>query len=92
MIGCKRCSRCCKYNMFDLWQFKGDLDYLNARGGILAPSKKRALIPSLCPKLDRNNNCTVNDAKPFFCRDYPGRKEDCDMEWVKDFGCRYFEE
>jgi len=76
--------------MFEAWQFKHDLVWLEVRGGYV--SGKYGVLPNRCPKLEGDNVCSIQDHKPPFCRDYPGRREDCDMEWIKAFGCKYFDE
>ena len=89
MPGCKKCGKCCVYFVFEPWQFKHDMEWLDIQGGRM--SGKFALIPAPCPKL-KDGECTIHEARPPFCRDWPGAYEDCNHEWLKALGCRFFEE
>lgn len=88
-MGCRKCGRCCTYWIFDPWQFKHDEEFMKIQNGIV--SGKHWLIPSPCPKL-KDGLCEIYDSRPEFCRDWPGKYEECDHEWLKDLGCKIFVE
>ena len=86
---CVRCANCCRYHVFEPWQFKHDMGWLEARGGKM--SGKYALVPFVCQHL-KGNECTIYDKRPWLCKDWPGKFEDCDLEWLKSIGCHFFDE
>jgi hypothetical protein len=90
-MACKKCGNCCRYNIFEPWQFKNDLRWLEVRGGRM--SGKYGLVPSVCPQL-KGNDCGIEDNKPIFCMDWPGTYEECEprLDWLEAIGCKFFEE
>lgn len=87
---CKHCGRCCRYYVFEPWMFKHDMQWLSDVGGRMA-GEKYALVYRPCPQLE-NDDCKIYDRRSQFCREWPGKYEDCNHEWLKAIGCRYFEE
>lgn len=87
---CRRCGNCCRYHIFEPWQFKYDMEWLKVRQGWM--HGRLAVVPTLpCQHLD-GNDCTLHDKLPPFCEDYPGKQEDCIPEWLEAMGCKFFEE
>ena len=89
-MACKRCANCCRYHIFEPWQFKHDMEWLKARQGWM--HGKLAVVPTLTCQYLKGNDCMINDHKPPFCKSYPGKKEDCVPEWMEAMGCKFFEE
>ncbi len=85
MIGCKKCSNCCKYEVMELAMFDRDMDWLKIRQGKVVGNW--ALVPMPCPVLV-NDRCSVHDHKPRFCKDFPRQFEG--QAWLTALGCQYF--
>jgi Fe-S-cluster containining protein len=86
---CRNCGNCCRYFVFEPWQFKFDMNWLHVIGGKM--SGKYALIHRPCPHL-KGNDCVIYDHRPWFCQDWPGKYEDCNHEWMESVGCNFFKE
>lgn len=86
---CKRCSNCCRYYVFEPWKFKNDMQWLEDVGGKMSGEYGIVLRP--CPQLE-GNDCKIYDRRSSFCRDWPGKYEDCNLSWLEAIGCRFFEE
>lgn len=89
-MACKRCGNCCRYHIFEPWQFKNDMEWLKVRQGWM--HGKLAVVPTLQCQYLKGNDCMMHDQKPPFCKDYPGKEEDCIPEWMDAMGCKFFEE
>jgi len=89
-MACKSCGNCCRYHIFEPWQFKFDMEWLKVRQGWM--SGKLAVVPTLPCQHLKGNDCMIHDHKPQFCKDYPGKQEDCIPEWMDAMGCKFFEE
>jgi Fe-S-cluster containining protein len=78
--------------MEDTYQFNNDMEFLAVRGGVLCPSGTRALFPQRCLKLEGDNVCTIYETRPQWCKDCLQPADAAYPEWLKDFGCRFFED
>ena len=52
--------------------------------------EKYAIVHRPCPQLE-GNNCRIYDRRSQFCRDWPGKYEECNLEWLNSIGCKFFE-
>ena len=55
-------------------------------------SGRLAVIPTLPCQYLNGNDCMIYGKHPMFCKDYPGKYEDCNQEWLDAMGCKFFEE
>lgn len=74
----------------DLDVSKGDMEWVRIQGGVV--SGDHILLPHPCPKVYEGRLCSVYDGKPPFCTWWPGPYDECDLDWLKDLGCKFFEE
>jgi len=66
------------------------MEWLKVRQGWM--HGKLAVVPTLQCQYQKGNDCMIHDHKPQFCKDYPGKQEDCIPEWMDAMGCKFFEE
>jgi Fe-S-cluster containining protein len=71
------------------WQYKYDDEFVRIQGGY--KTEHYYIIPARCPKL-KDNLCEIYESRPRFCRDWPGTYEECNHQWIKEFGCKFFED
>ena len=71
MRECAKCGSCCSWLAFNIDDSRMSRDFYRVRIDNAHIDKGLIMIPHRCAQLDKDNQCSIYEHRPFACRTFP---------------------